>query len=235
MPWLLARRVNGDVLPEDVTIIAMTNERTHKAGVTGILEPVKSRFATIVKLVTDLDEWTQWAVQQSFMPPEMIAYLRFQPDSLHKFEPTADLTNGPSPRTWENAGRIASLNLRKNVEATALSGAVGEGEATKFLGFRDMYRQLPAIDGILLNPDTAPIPENLGALWAVATGLAAKTNESNFKRVAEYVQRMVNNARGDFGALVIRDAVRRTPAIQQTPDFVKLMAGELGSLVNGTA
>lgn len=235
MPWLLARRLNGHALPDCVSIGAATNRRTDRAGVTGILEPVKSRFAAIVELVPDVNEWSQWAIQQAYMPPELVAYIRFQPDALYQFTPSADLINCPLPRTWENAGRVLSLNLPKAVEAASLAGAVGEGEATKFLAFRDMYRQLPSIDGILLNPDTAAIPQNLGALFAVVTGLAAKTNEQNFGRVAVYVQRLADAARGDFAALCIRDAARRTPALQQTPDFVKLMLGDLGALINGTA
>ncbi len=234
MPWLPPQRgVNGHTLPEHVVIMAATNERTHKAGVSGLLEPVKSRFASIVKLVVDNDEWCQWAVMQPHMPPDMIAYLRFSPESLHKFVPTADLVNSPSPRTWEAAGRLVMLGLPKAVEAPALAGAVGEEEATKYLAFREMYRQLPSIDGIFLDPEHALIPENLGALYAVVTGLAAKTNEQNFTRVVKYVQRLVDGARGDFAALCIRDAARRTPTLQQTPDFVRLMSGELGALITG--
>src|SRR5512146_1594126 len=45
MQLLLARRVNGHILPDTVTFVAATNRRTDRAGVSGILEPVKSRFA----------------------------------------------------------------------------------------------------------------------------------------------------------------------------------------------
>jgi len=50
MQLLLARRVNGHALPECVTFAAATNRRIDRAGVSGILEPVKSRFASIVEL-----------------------------------------------------------------------------------------------------------------------------------------------------------------------------------------
>lgn len=233
MPWLLSRKLNGHVLPDHVTIVAATNRRTDRAGVAGVLEPVKSRFATIVELEPDVDEWTNWAIQQSFMPPELVAYIRFQPDALYQFVPSADLVNCPVPRTWENAGRIASLNLPKAVEQQALKGSIGEAQAGAFLGFRDMFRQLPSIDGILLDPKSAIVPDSLGALYAVVTGLAAKTNEQNFGRVATYLQRLADAGRGDFASLCIRDACRRTPAVQHTTDFVKLMTGELGQLVSG--
>lgn len=84
MQLLLARRVNGHKLPDCVTFVAATNRRTDRAGVSGILEPVKSRFAAIVELEADLDEWCKWAIAQE-LPPELIAFLRFQPHSLSSF------------------------------------------------------------------------------------------------------------------------------------------------------
>ena len=64
MQWILARRVNNHVLSEHVSIIAATNRRTDRAGVQGLLEPVKSRFASIVSLETDLDDWCEWACEE---------------------------------------------------------------------------------------------------------------------------------------------------------------------------
>ena len=46
MQLILARRINGHHVSDSVTFIAATNRKQDKAGVSGILEPVKSRFAT---------------------------------------------------------------------------------------------------------------------------------------------------------------------------------------------
>ena len=51
MQLILARRINGFKISDKVIFMAATNRREDKAGVTGILEPVKSRFAWIVELV----------------------------------------------------------------------------------------------------------------------------------------------------------------------------------------
>lgn len=233
MPWLLARRQNGNVLPDHVVICAATNERTHKAGVSGLLEPVKSRFATIVTLEADLDEWCQWALAQAWMPPELVAFLRFKPELLCQFEPSADLTNCPLPRTWENAGHVLAQKLPQAVEAEALAGAVGEGASTELLAFVQMFRELPNIDGILLDPDAANIPTKPSVLYAVTTALATKVNDKTFPRLTRYAERLVEAAHGEFATLLIRDAVRRKPEVQQTPAFVSLMAGELGQLIGG--
>lgn len=237
MQLILARRVNGHVLPDCVVFIAATNRRTDRAGVAGILEPVKSRFATIVELVVDTEEWCQWALQQSYIPPDLVAYHRFrQADNmLCQFNPSADLTNSPLPRTWASVGKLIGLDLSPDVEQAAIAGAVGEAAATDYLGFRRMYRQLPALQDIITSPKTALIPDNLAARYAVAVGVAALTTVDNFPNVAIYATRLNEAGAGDFGALIVMDASRKTPAIQQTPEFVRIIAGPLGALMSGDA
>ena len=233
MQLLLARRVNGHVLPDCVTFVAATNRRTDRAGVSGILEPVKSRFGAIVGLEADLDDWCNWAFGAG-MPAELIAFLRFRSDLLSAFAPSADLENCPLPRTWANAGRLLALNLSDSIMHAALCGAVGDGAATEFEAFRRLYKTLPSIDAILIDPDGSPIPDKPGTLYAVATALGMRANPQTFGRIARYAERLVENGHGEFGALLLRDSVRRDPAITQTPDFIKVASGELGQLMGGT-
>src|SRR5215469_10424441 len=75
MQWLLNRAVAGHKLSEHVSIVACTNDRTHNAGVQGILDPVKSRFITILELLADIDDWATWAYGNG-VSPELIAFLR---------------------------------------------------------------------------------------------------------------------------------------------------------------
>lgn len=233
MQLLLARRVNGHALPDCVSFVAATNRRTDRAGVSGILEPVKSRFAAIVELEVNLDDWCQWAFGAD-VPVELIAFLRFRPELLCKFTPSADMTNCPLPRTWAHAGKLLQLGLPRAIETVALAGAVGEGAAIEFVAFQKMYEQLPAIDGILINPDAGKIPTEPAILYAVATALGMKATVQNFDRIGKYIQRLAKADHGEFGALIIRDAVARDAAILQTTAFVKLAASDLGQMIQGS-
>lgn len=233
MQPLLAREINGHRFPDCVVFIAATNRRGDRAGVGGILEPVKSRFASIVELVPDLDDWTAWAIRSGRIPPELIAFLRFRPSLLSAFLPSADLINCPSPRTWSNAARQLALQLPPALEAVALAGAVGEEAATEFLAFRAMYRQLPSIDAALADPDAAAIPDNPSALWAVVTGLASKANAQTFGRISRYAERLTAAGRGDLGNLLVRDCIRRDPSLQHTPEYIRTRVGEMGALTVG--
>ena len=233
MQWLLNRGVNGHKLSPFVTMVAATNKRSDRAGVSGILEPVKSRFAAIVELQPDIDSWCQWAYAHS-VSPMLIAFLRFRSDLLCAFQATADLTNSPVPRTLANLAKIEALSLPQELEAAAMAGSVGEGAANEYLAFRSMYKSMVNLDAILLNPDKAAIPTKPDQLYATAVGLAARANDTNFSRIATYATRLIVDAqRGEFAALMIRDCLRRDEKLQYTDTFVRLNSGPYGDIISG--
>lgn len=232
MQLLLARRVNGHVLPDCVTFIAATNRRTDRAGVSGILEPVKSRFVAIVNLDAHLDDWCEWAFGAG-IAHEVIAFLRFRPELLSAFSASADLTNSPTPRTWHHVSRLLALQLPAPLQHEAVAGAVGTAAATEFAAFLRLYAELPNIDAILLDPDSAVIPASPATLYAVSAALAMRTTPQTFARIARFAQRLVDAGKGEFGALLLRDALRRDPTVQQSAAFVRLASGQLGELLVG--
>lgn len=232
MQLLLARQVNEHKISDHITFIAATNRRTDRAGVSGILEPVKSRFGSIIELTPDLNEWCNWAIDRD-LPPELIAFLRFQPDLLCKFTATADLTNCPVPRTWSHVARILALGVPPAIQYAMIEGAIGAGAATELTAFLRLYAELPSIDQILIDPNSVSIPTNPSTLYAVSAALAHRATQQNFSRVAQFVQRLVDAGSSEFGVLTIRDAMQRTPAIAQTSAFVRLVTGDLGVMING--
>lgn len=238
MQLILKGEVNGHKLPDFITFVAATNERGHRAGVSGILEPVKSRFRTIVKLVANIDDWTNWAYSAN-IPPMLIAFLRFRPDLLSKFEATADMTNSPSPRTWANLARMEALALSPETELAAFGGSVGAGAAGEYLAFRKIAATLPNLDAIIQNPSKAPIPTQPSELYATVVGLAAKATPANFGSLATYATRLATekdakgHTHGEFAVLLSRDASGRDPKITYTQAFNQLAAGVVGDLING--
>jgi len=234
MQLFLARRINGHVLPDCVTFLAASNRRADRAGVSGILEPVKSRFVTIVELEPDIDSWCNWAYSQPNFPALLIAFLRYRSPLLCEFQATADLTNSPVPRTWAHLAKLEVLGLSPAVESEAFAGAVGQGAALEYLAFRQMANSLVNLDAILLNPDTAKIPTKASELYATAIGLAGRANVQTFPRIATYAARLATEAnKGEFAVLLIRDAIRKDEKIQYTDTFVRLQSGPIGALISG--
>lgn len=232
MQLILARRINGHKLPDCVTFIAATNRRVDRAGVTGILEPVKSRFGTILELVPTIDDWCDWAYANG-MPGTLIAFLRFRPTLLSDFQPTADLTNSPSPRTWANLARVEALGLPDAVEAAAMSGAVGQAGATEYRQFRILVNNLQNLDAILLDPKKAAVPTQPNILYATAVGLASRATVVNFPKIAIYAEKLVDAGKAEFAVLMIRDATSRDKKLQHTPTFTQMASSKLGDLFTG--
>lgn len=216
-------------------IIAATNRRTDKAGVTGILEPVKSRFTTIVSLEVDADSWSSWAVDHN-IETAVLAFIRFRPDLLHQFTATQDIVNQPCPRTWAALSTLIDMTraLPMDAQLECYTGAVGQGAAAEFAAFMRVYASMPSLDGILLDPASAPIPSDLSTLYAVSVGLASKATEGNFDRVAQYANRLDSEGRSEFAVLMLRDAVRRNSKVCNTASFIQLASGKLGKLISGT-
>lgn len=230
MQLLLARKVNGHKLPDCVTFIAATNRRTDRAGVSGILTPVLSRFGAIIGLEANVDDWTAWALSAG-MPAELVSFIRFRPNLLHVFDSQKanDMENFPCPRTWEYVGKAMQMGLPGDLEFAAFAGAVGEGAAIELKGFLTMLKSsLPSIDGILLDPDNASIPTRPDMLWAVTTALAKKVTTQNCGRVFRYAERLYESGSSEFAVLMLKDVTRLCPNVTAVPEWTKLCVSPLG-------
>lgn len=213
MQLLLGRRLNGHLLSDKVVFVGATNDVGQRAGVTGLLEPVKSRWDSIIHLEVSMDDWCRWAVSNK-MPTELIAFIRSRPDLISQFEPTKAIVNHPSPRTWASVGRRLARGVK---DFELIKGAVGKGAATEFLAFLELANEAPNLDDIILNPKTTAVPEKPALKYLVATGLANRTKKDNFVRVFQYLERMPM----PFRVLCMRDIVQRDKSLTATEIFVK--------------
>jgi len=214
MHLLLARRINGHAVSEHVVFLAATNRRQDRAAVQGILEPVKSRFAAILELEVNVDDWVDWAIENN-MPVELIAFIRFRPNLLHDFKPTADIINTPNPRTVAAVGMMMNAGLPKDTEYEMISGAAGEGFAAEFLGFLKIYRDLPDIEKLIADPENAIVPDEPSVLFAVCGALSAKGNKKNLSNIIKFTDRLP----GEFQVLLIKDAIKRNKSLSNTKEF----------------
>lgn len=216
MQVILAREINGKKISDHVRFIAATNRKEDRAGVSGILETVKSRFHTIIELIPDLDYWCKWALDAG-QPIELVAFLKFRPELFNDFKPTADLTNSPIPRTIANLGDIFNLHLDPDLELPFYAGAVGEGFAVEFLGFLKIFRTLPNPDAVVMDPDNAQIPNDSATLWALCGALAKKMTLNTVDALFKYFNRLEQ----EFQVLAVTMAVRECADIQQTRPYTE--------------
>ncbi len=217
MQLLLARQINGKPISKHVAFIAATNRREDRAGVTSILEPVKSRFCSIVQLDAHVDDWCEWALD-ACLPPELIAFIRFRPDLLMDNQPpTNDIVNRPCPRTVANVGRLLKVGL-SGLEV--LAGAVGSGFATEFVGFLKVWQSMPSIEGILANPQRAEVPNKPAALYAVTMGLVSRAERKTYEAIVKYASRMPE----EFAVLLMKSLKTKSPEAVRCRAFVEWVA-----------
>jgi len=139
MSLFLKRQIGNQKISDQVTFIIATNDKTHHAGVAGVLEPVKSRMLSIVKLDVNLEDWIKWALENS-ISAEVIAFMRLRGhELLSNFQPTTGLTNSPSPRAQESVSNIVKMEFPSDIEFELIKGAAGEGYATEMRGFLTLF------------------------------------------------------------------------------------------------
>jgi hypothetical protein len=94
---------------------------------------------------------------------------------------------------------------------------IGEAATTELVAFLRLFRQLPSIDEILLNPDAAPLPDEPSARIAIATALGRALTDHSIPKGIRYLDRMPTEMR----VLAMRDAAARDRAITHTKEFIR--------------
>jgi MoxR-like ATPase len=212
MQLILGRKINGQKVSDQVVFLAATNRRQDRAGVSGILEPVKSRFKTIVQLDVDPNDWIVWALEHG-VDKRVIAFIKFRPNFLATEEVTADIVNHPCPRTWEAVNDLLKIDI---TDREVIAGAIGDAAAIEFTGFLKVYEQLPSFDNIIKNPDSARVPSDPAAQWAVVTGLLGKITKKNANAMFKYVNRLSV----DFGAVFVAGIDTDCPEAKETTGYI---------------
>jgi MoxR-like ATPase len=222
---VLDRKLGEYVLPDGWVVIAAGNPASERGVHFSMPRPLRNRFVHL-ELEADLNDWCKWAVSAG-VRPEIIAFLRFKPDLLHTAYATSDANAWPTPRSWEMASNVLRgianrqkttfLSGASEFEAQLLDGTVGPAAAAELIAFLRLFRQLPSIDEILLNPETAPLPTEPSAQIAIATALGRAMTDNSVARGLKYLDRMPTEMR----VMAMRDAAARDTAITHTPEFVR--------------
>ena len=206
-----ARELHGHTFPEDVAFVSTGNRIEDRAGVNRVLGHLADR-ETELEFDVNLDDWCQWAIDNG-VNPSVISFLRFRPGRLHDFDPQRP--KNPTPRSWvKGVSAIIGL-VPVEAEYDCFKGAIGEGAAAEYTGFRKIEKALPNIDNLLLHPDNFEAPSDPATLYAISGAIAHKATNNNFDRVIQVANKMPQ----EFGVLTVSYAARRDPALASTQAF----------------
>ena len=216
MQLLLARRINGHKLPDSVVFVAATNRREDRAGVSGILEPVKSRFHMIIEIEPDVESFISWGLSSGRIRKEVIACLRLFPELLVS-PPSREIKPSANPRVWEFASQVLDANFPAPLVYDSLISCIGESAGSQLYGMITVFKNLPSVTSILKNPETVDVPSNPSSLHALCTVLA-KYLEKKPKNVGP-ILKFANRLPGDFSVCLIRDMLVLRPELADTEEF----------------
>lgn len=184
--------IAGHKISDHVSFLACTNRKQDRAAVTGILEPVKSRFHGIFELIPEIEPFRQWLIANRY-PAMLAAFVAYRPNWIQGgddgWKPSAEIVNQPCPRTIAHLGDVIKLNLPREVVKQAYAGAVGPSMAQDYMSFERLASQLPDIKMVFTNPDLAEIPDKPDIKFAMIGALHHNMNTSNLANVYRYVER----------------------------------------------
>lgn len=209
---VLDRRVGEYRLPEGWMVMCAGNRQSDRAAAQRMPSALANRLAHI-DLDPDVDTTTAYFIKKDYSPI-LVAFLRWRPALLHDMS-TPDLRAFPTPRSWEEVAKVCDLPASQR--SRAVSGIVGEGAAAEFEGFVRVYQGLPSLDLVLANPNSAPVPTDPAARFAIASGLARKVKANTIANGMAYMQRLPT----EFEIMFTVDAVRRDPGLSHTDAFVE--------------
>ena len=225
MQPVLCRKINGHKISDKVTFLAATNRKQDKAGVTGIIAPLKSRFE-IQELEVDAKDWIKWAAVNK-MPEELMAFIGFKPELLISETLTTDITNSPCPRTVAFVGKQQATNCPQHLFKDAVEGAVGKVFAAQYMEFLKLFDDLPTVDSVILNPTGAKIPPTTDSQYAFTVSLAKRMTDTTIGAICEYLDRL----KAELSVCCMKMAIARNNSLQNTRAFIQWAANKSDDLL----
>lgn len=209
---VLDRRIGAYELPDGWHVVAAGNRVSDKAGAGRMNSALANRFAH-VDMAAALDSWCKWALANG-IPAELVAFMRFRPELLHKFD--TDSKVNPTPRSWAMLARHIGKGHPAELETALFAGLVGNGPAAELLAFLRIWRKLPMPDSVFLDPMAASVPADGATLYAIAGALARKVTHNTMPQFLAYIGRLPP----EYGVLAMRDATSRDPSLNNTPEAI---------------
>lgn len=152
---ILDRRVGDHILPPDTIIIAACN-RVHDRSAAFEMSSADANRFLHVTLISDVEAFTQYAIETETIPEEIVAFLNFRPELLHAYE------NGsiafPTPRSWEFAADLHTHGM-------SIAPAVGEPVAVEFAAFLQYRDNIKELASVLQGNMKVPFPEENSARY----------------------------------------------------------------------
>ncbi len=174
---VLNRRVGRYRLPDNVVIVAAGNRDSDKGVTYRMPKPLRNRFLHL-ELRADYTSWLAWAVTNN-INKDVVGYLSFAKQDLYDDDSKSVSNAFATPRTWTFVSELLSddetdLDTLYNL----ISGAVGDGLATKFMAHRRLSGQMPDPTDILMGKVTDLKTREISAMYSLTISLCYELKDA---------------------------------------------------------
>jgi hypothetical protein len=250
---VLERVVGEEKLPDSIYIISAANPVGQAADGWTLSLPLANRMAHIEYRLDarswadnfttywgdppspgDIDE-SQWLIARSMVA----AFIHRRPDLLLQVPRSNEEERlaWPSPRSWDFASRLISLDIQGGANSWAddVVSCVGEGAGLEFINWA---RSMDLVDpeDILRNPHKAPVPDRPDQQFAVVNALCAavqsQTTPDRWRAAVEYLDRVADVAEdiAALGASHLGNMMNRLYKVDPNINFPDTLVDKIGEL-----
>lgn len=192
---LLDRQIGKYNLHPNTRIIGAGNRIQDQSIVNKLISPMKTRlthiemyvnnkeFLNYVKEQVDLGEWDSL----------LYAFLNFKPEHINNFDPQVESVTYSVPRSLHMLSKqikAGLLDLDVDIYTPIICGIIGDSAGADFVSFLEVFKDLPTIQQIESNPLITPVPEGIGAKWALGVHLSRHLTKANKDAIIDYCARI---------------------------------------------
>lgn len=192
---LLDRQVGNHKLHPDCVLMAAGNRKEDKAVVNIMSSALVSRMIYFT-LEPSVQEWMEDFAIPHNLDPRIIAFINAYPEKLNTFDPEKAEESYSCPRTIEfidrlikSKSQLTGSNKLEPEDKILFAGAIGDGVATEFYQFCEVYTKVPKYKDIIADPDKVDVPDDSAMKWASITSLVQNCDKKDSAQFIKYISR----------------------------------------------
>lgn len=211
---ILDRKIGNYKVPDGWIILSAGNRKEDRASVFEMPSPLANRFIHL-DVEANYDSFKKYAIDKN-LAEEITSFLAFRPKLLHSMK--VDQKAWPSPRSWEMANKLFRNNLPIDI-------AVGEGAASEFNSFLNVYKRIPNLEMILKGQGkNINFPKQISGQWATTTGLIYRSLEA--KQVKNVFLWLIDKSTPEWIQLYASDVVNRFKNQKKLSELAKFVMSD---------
>lgn len=213
------RSLRGVDFPKGAMFICTGNRLSDRSGVVKSFDHLLNRQC-VIEVTCTVDDWLIWAMKNA-VNEKVIAYIAWQKDTALSDYEKAGKMPCATPRSWvalaNKVEMFEQFKMDNAIRVATYGGFVGQGRATEFIKFCEIWDKVPDPEKILKKPMSAEICKEMSLKYATALSLANRLTEKNIENGIKYASRPEFGT--DLAWLMLQMATTRDDKLFGTKSF----------------